>query len=141
MSFFGPDIYYISAQNNLSLFVLIMVFVLILFFFLLSLKAKMKNASNLGTLKLIDVKRRLRHIWYLLLSWKTTQQNIRITMTRRIPRLMTTASTTGNSSSFWSSTWAWRSMQTYKLYFLECLITGQIYLMVIKNGEILQCCA
>ena len=62
MSFFGPDIYYISAQNNLSLFVLIMVFVLILFFFLLSLKAKMKNASNLGTLKLIDVKRRLRHI-------------------------------------------------------------------------------
>lgn len=143
MSFFGPNIYYISVQSNLSLFVLIMVFVLILFvfFFLLSLKAKVKNASNLGTLKLIDVKRRLRHTLYLLLSWKTTQQNIRITMKRRIPRLMTTASTTGNSSSFWSSTWAWRSMQTYKLYFLECLITGQIYFMVIKNGEILQCCA
>ena len=62
MSFFGPNIYYISVQSNLSLFVLIMVFVLILFFFLLSLKAKMKNASNLGTLKLIDVKKRLRHI-------------------------------------------------------------------------------
>ena len=63
MNFFGPDIYYISAQSNLSLFVLIMVFVLIFFFFfLLLLKAKMKNASNLDALKLIDVKRRLRHI-------------------------------------------------------------------------------
>ena len=32
-AFFGPDIYYISAQSNLSLFVLIMMFVLILVFF------------------------------------------------------------------------------------------------------------